>query len=181
MRPSQRARILDAALQLVSAGGGAEITLDAAARQAGVTKPGLMYHFPTKEELMLAVVAHVAERWEQAMLAALEVPFAESTPAQRVRAYVEVAVSGDLGCGDFAIFADAAYRPSLSGPWIDRLARWFDLPPSMPAGERARLTLARLAADGLWVADATGVFPPEAADRAAVVRRIRALTEGSDA
>ncbi len=59
-----RHRILDGALELLRAEGGGTITLDATAKQVGLTKPGLMYHFPTKEALMLAVVDHVAERWE---------------------------------------------------------------------------------------------------------------------
>lgn len=179
MRTNSKSAILDAALRLVGGTSEAPITLDAAAREAGVTKPGLMYHFPTKEALMLGVVQHVASRWESAMLTALAVPFEESTPAARVLAYVEVAVSGELDRGDFAIFADAVYRPSLSGPWVATLAKWFELPAETTPHERAGLTLARLAADGLWVADATGVFAPAEADRRAVVARIRkVITEG---
>ena len=181
MKQNARTAILDAALGLVGGANDAEITLDAAARAAGVTKPGLMYHFPTKEALMLGVVAHVADRWEVAMLAALGSDVEDSTPVARLLAYVEVACSGQLNRGDFSVFADAVYRPRLSGPWIDTLAKWFALPANLSGQERARLTVARLAADGLWVAEATHVFAPADNDRAAVVSRIRQLiTEGRD-
>lgn len=173
MRPSQRTAILDAALRLVGAEDGADITLEAVAHEAGLTKAGLMYHFPTKHELMLAIVDHQAGRWEALMRDALGIPFEQSSPAERIFAYVEVASTGQLARSDFAIFTQAAYRPAYSRVWVERLAPWFDLPAGLPADERARLTTLRLAADGLWAADATGLFAPEAADRAAVVNFMR--------
>lgn len=181
MRPSQRTAILDAALRLVGAEEGADITLEAVARESGMTKPGLMYHFPTKDALMRAVVDHQAGRWEAKMLDALGMPFEESTPAQRILAYVQVASTGQLARSDFAIFTQAGYRPAYAQVWVERLARWFDLPSGMPSDERARLTTARLAADGLWAADATGVFSPEAVDREAVVTLIHEVLTGVSA
>ncbi|WP_327028267.1 TetR family transcriptional regulator [Micromonospora sp. NBC_01740] len=180
MRPSQRTAVLDAAMTLISAEEGANITLDAVARQAGMTKPGLMYHFPTRDALLLAIVEHAARRVEDAMLATLAVPFDQATPAARIRAYARVAYGGDASRAEYAVAAEAAYRPALSGPWVGRLAKWFDLPPDLPPTTRARLTLARLAADGLWSAFATGLFPPEPQDRDALVALIEDLTAEGD-
>ncbi|MBD0322544.1 MAG: TetR family transcriptional regulator, partial [Aldersonia sp.] len=44
---SPRDRVLEAALDVLR--DGESITLDSAARRVGMTKPGLMHHFPTKE------------------------------------------------------------------------------------------------------------------------------------
>ena len=49
-RPSAREAMLDAAEAHLGAGG--TLTLDSAARAAEVSKPGLMYHFATKEQLL---------------------------------------------------------------------------------------------------------------------------------
>jgi hypothetical protein len=106
-------------------------------------------------------------------------PLAEATPAERIRAYAEVAVRGADCRAEYAIYTEAAYRPSLSGPWLERMARWFELPAGLDARARAALTVARLAADGLWAAEATGVFPPRPEDRDAVVALIRSLTTES--
>ncbi|WP_020576018.1 TetR/AcrR family transcriptional regulator [Actinopolymorpha alba] len=180
MRASQKTAILDAALAVVSAQEGADITLDAVARRAGITKPGLMYHFPTREALLLAIVEHAATRVEAAMHEALSedgLTFEAATPAQRVRAYARVAASGHTSRAEYAVFTEAAYRPALTAPWTECMAAWFDLPTALPESQRARLTLARLAADGLWAAEATGVFPPDPADRTAVLALIDQLTD----
>ena len=68
MRPSSRDAILDAAFRLAGHDGGAlPITFDAVATEAGVTKGGVLYHFPTRAELVRAVTRYVAQRVEAAM------------------------------------------------------------------------------------------------------------------
>lgn len=71
LRPA-RDRLLDAAERVVVESGATHLTLDAVAKSAGVSKGGLLYHFPSKEALldgMLArnfedVDAEVAKRLE---------------------------------------------------------------------------------------------------------------------
>ncbi|MCS7481406.1 TetR/AcrR family transcriptional regulator [Umezawaea endophytica] len=169
-----RQRILDGALDLLRAEGGGTITLDAAAKRVGLTKPGLMYHFPTKEALMVAVVDHVADRWERMLLDALPVPFGEASPRQRIRAYVEVAVTGELDRADFAICSEAFYQPTLGTVWSRRFEPWVTLPDDLPDAERGLLTAARLLADGYWMAAATGVLPVPERDH----RPVMAVVDG---
>src|SRR3954454_19308802 len=56
-----RTRILDAAEAIVREKGVAGLTLDAAAREAGVSKGGLLYHFSSKESLLTGLLARLAE------------------------------------------------------------------------------------------------------------------------
>jgi AcrR family transcriptional regulator len=56
-----RTRILDAAEALVRSKGVAGLTLEAAARLAGVSKGGLLYHFASKEALLTGLIARMAE------------------------------------------------------------------------------------------------------------------------
>lgn len=168
MASNVRLRILDGALEILRAEGGGSVTLDAAAKQVGLTKPGLMYHFPTKEALVTAVTEHVGAHWEGLLLDRLGKPL-ESAPAyERIRAYVEVALAGQFDRADFAVFSDALYRETLTETWTRRFAPWVELPDDLPAADRARLTAARLLADGFWTAAATGVFAVPAADSAAL-------------
>ena len=66
MRSSSREEILNAALRVVDASGGADITYHSVATEAGLTKAGLMYHFPSKDAMMVAVIEHVIELGRQA-------------------------------------------------------------------------------------------------------------------
>ncbi len=56
-----RTRILDAAEALVRAKGVAGLTLEAAAKLAGVSKGGLLYHFGSKEALLTGLLGRMAE------------------------------------------------------------------------------------------------------------------------
>jgi AcrR family transcriptional regulator len=175
MRPSNRTAIIEAAHRVAERQGGADFSYETTASEAGLTKAGVLYHFPSREELVLAVVEYVAQSWEHAMLEALGRPLDEATPAQRIRAYVEVAAGDDVSRADFAIYADALCRPAHLGPWNEVFSRWFDL-EGCSAEQRARLTTARFAADGLWVAKATETMPPTADEYDALVAHLLSLT-----
>ena len=58
-----RERILEAAERVVAEVGAARLTLDVVAQAAGVSKGGLLYHFPSKESLLGAL----AQRYVQSM------------------------------------------------------------------------------------------------------------------
>ena len=68
------------------------------------------------------------------MAAVVGRPLAEVGPAERIRTYAEVAVRGADCRAEYAILTQAAYRPSLSGPWLERMTRWFDLPDGSTRG-----------------------------------------------
>jgi AcrR family transcriptional regulator len=55
-RPA-RDRLLDAAERVVVEAGATHLTLDAVAKSAGVSKGGLLYHFPSKEALLEGMLA----------------------------------------------------------------------------------------------------------------------------
>lgn len=67
-----RTRILDAAEAIVRARGVPNLTLEAAAREAGVSKGGLLYHFASKEALLSALLGRLAEFVSQDFTEALE-------------------------------------------------------------------------------------------------------------
>src|SRR5690348_11094601 len=54
---SARERLLDAAERVVAESGATHLTLDAVAKSAGVSKGGLLYHFPSKEALLEGMLA----------------------------------------------------------------------------------------------------------------------------
>lgn len=60
-----RTRILDAAETIVRARGVTGLTLESAAKQAGVSKGGLLYHFASKEILLGSLLSRLAAFIEQ--------------------------------------------------------------------------------------------------------------------
>ena len=56
VKESVRDRILAAAMAVAKESGAGRLSLDAIARRAGVSKGGLLYHFPKKDALMRALV-----------------------------------------------------------------------------------------------------------------------------
>ncbi|MBQ2263674.1 MAG: TetR family transcriptional regulator [Loktanella sp.] len=64
-----RRRILDAAQELAHCTGSGSLSLDAVAARAGVSKGGLLYHFPSKNRLMEALVADYLHRFDAALSA----------------------------------------------------------------------------------------------------------------
>src|SRR5690625_6128714 len=68
-RPSAREAMLDAAEAHLGADG--TLTLDSAASAAGVSKPGLMYHFATQEALLNAILDRMIFRYEAGLLASV--------------------------------------------------------------------------------------------------------------
>ena len=88
-RPSSRETILDAAEAVVLADGAAHLTLDAVAERAGVSKGGLLYHFPSKEILLQAMVDRNMRRLGQDHAAALaQLP---PGPGRELKAFVHMA------------------------------------------------------------------------------------------
>ena len=59
---SSRERILAAAVQVALREGVSAMTLEAVAREAGVSKGGLLYHFASKDELIAAMLAAPCRR-----------------------------------------------------------------------------------------------------------------------
>ncbi|MDA1075522.1 MAG: TetR/AcrR family transcriptional regulator [Proteobacteria bacterium] len=59
---NKRAMILEAAVHTVEVSGAAHLTIDAVAVAAGVSKGGLLYHFPSKQALLEGMLEYFLEQ-----------------------------------------------------------------------------------------------------------------------
>lgn len=159
-RPNQRERILDAARQRLLASGPAGLVLDAVAADAGVSKGGLLYHFPNKEALVGALVEHMVTGFDlaQGQLAENDSEAAGS----RARAYLRSTVTPKGEPSDGSAQLMAGILAGLGGDRT-RLATIHEAFERWQAGleddgiDPVRATLVRLAADGLWLAALLGL------------------------
>ncbi len=80
-----RRTVLDAATRVVAAKG-AGVSIDTIARAAGVSKGGLLHHFRTRDELILALAEDMLERFAAMVHAAVDP--ADRAEGRLLRAYV---------------------------------------------------------------------------------------------
>ena len=156
-RPSLRDRALDCGLDLLRQG--TPLSLDSVARAAGLTKPGLMYHFPTKETLMAALVDHVVDRCEVELEGLLPSGTTGPTTAERLAAYLHWSLALPHDGSDLVMLGDPRLRDRMVARWSERMQPWVEVPEGLPAPDRARLHMLRMAADGCWFADSSGYLP----------------------
>jgi AcrR family transcriptional regulator len=160
-----RDRLLDAAGVIVRRDGAQALTLDAVAAEAEVSKGGLLYHFKSKRELVEAMV----QRW----LTEFETEIGKADE-NFVRGWVKASdPAGDELGMLAALVADPALLVSVRSQyriWQDRVER--------EGGDPVDATVARLAADGLWLAELLGLGPPTGDVRERVVTRLLDLAGG---
>lgn len=86
-RTIDRERVLKSAEQLVQRAGATAMTLEAVAKEAGITKGGLQYCFGSKDDLITALI----DRWIAAFDCELkEYSQSDNSPAGKARAYIQV-------------------------------------------------------------------------------------------
>ena len=190
--------LLVAAKRVVARDGVAKLTLDSVAQEAGVSNGGVLYHFPTKNALVAAMMESDIACWnaEVAACRSKEIARGDMPDAGRsVRAYVSAAE----GACEKKIAAQEAATD-------DDVTHWFTQLPDLRAGmiaaiagdhallnrfrdvfadwqtqfendgvDAATATLIRLAADGLFFVDMLGLAPPTGKLREQVINRLRDL------
>jgi AcrR family transcriptional regulator len=138
---------------------GGTVSLDSVAQASGLTKPGLMYHFPTKSALMDALVDHVVDSQERELSTFLAVPLEQASPRQRLGAYVRWAVQSAHRRSDLVMLSDPRLADRMLARWTERFHQWVQVPAEASPEEQSRLHAARLLADGAWLADSSDTFP----------------------
>lgn len=109
-----RARILVAAEDLSCEAGPAHMSIEAVASRAGVSKGGFLYHFPTKQALLRALVSEHVNGLRHATEARAG---CDATPLVQARAYLAVIREKLDGAGARpGLFAAIAEDPEFIAP-----------------------------------------------------------------
>ncbi len=162
MARGTRGRLLDAAVAVIARAGAQGLTLEAVAAEAGVSKGGLLYLFPSKRELLDALLGRWMDEFEADI---------DGDPEGVAVGYVHACdgTSGD----ERALLGAIASDPRA----LIRVGeRYAELQQRVAAEGGVDATVARLAADGLWLADLLGLAPPTGALREKVIERMLDLT-----
>ena len=151
--------------------GAQALTLDAVAAEAGVSKGGLLYHFKSKRQLLDAMVSRWMDEWEAEF-------DADTADDGFVASFVRTSHLGGAGQeqrqAETGLLAAIAAEPAVLAAVRDRYATWQDR-VEREGSDPVEATVARLAADGLWLADLLGLAPPHGQLREQVLARLLEL------
>ena len=150
--------ILDAAQRVAARDGAGHVTLDAVAREAGVSKGGVLYHFPGKDALIAGMLERLIGEFN-AEIARLRAEAADG-PNPSLRAIITACstMSDAERPVAMAILAAGAQNPELLAPLRKTIGKHLALLEAECADpDRAFLLCA--AADGMMFQHILGIAP----------------------
>ncbi len=171
-----RLQLLAVAARLAAERGVASVTLDAVAAASGVSKGGLLHHFPTKARLLEAMLDSLLDQLDAAIDAQMRndpVPYGRFTRGY-LRAVVDFRdhpeANGDWGQATLTLLTD----PALRRRWRDWVEKQSENFVGTDSSVDARIV--RFATDGIWLAEVLGSGDATPASRQALVDRLVSLT-----
>ncbi|HET8728977.1 MAG TPA: TetR/AcrR family transcriptional regulator [Alphaproteobacteria bacterium] len=174
-----RKRLLDVAGELAVEAGVSALTLEAVAARAGVSKGGLLHHFPSKNALVAGMVedliAHFVEATEK------EAAGDPEPSGRAARAYLRaVAAEGKEGAQRWGAVASAfLLDQALMKLWRDEMDRLRERDLREEDADPVATMIVRLAADGLWLADLFDLYGLDEAMRGKILDRLADLTRNT--
>ncbi|MER2089395.1 TetR/AcrR family transcriptional regulator [Sporosarcina sp. JAI121] len=168
--------ILDAASRIVAEKGIFSLTLEAVAKEAGISKGGLLYHYQSKEELVEKMVEHLAVTYQSKIAAKAEADFEEK--GKWSRAYLDVTFKQPYRKTDMhaGLLAAKAINPLLLNPIHEVYAEW-QHEIENDGLDPIQATIIRLATDGIWLADLFGINPIDQGSKDLIYETLRRWTK----
>lgn len=171
-----KAKLLHATVAVIMADGAANLTLEAVAKTAQVSKGGLLHHFPTKEALFHGLLELGKQAWEACLAAELSKE-ASDQPGYWHRAYIHA--SFNQSPEDIQILHAmrrvVAIYPNVFEAWREAYAQ----PIPVPANDRlalGRSLTIQLACDALWFSELIGLPSMPSATQQALYAELLRLT-----
>lgn len=173
---SRRQDLLVAAAAIVNHEGASKLTLDAVAQKAGVSKGGLLYHFPTKEELVKAMVREMGDSFIQSINHSVQ----SNHGMKWSEAYAKATFEANDNENEMssALLAAIFTNPQLLQSFQEGYEQIQENIMNSESDPVAA-TILRLAADGLWFAETFGLAPIESDLKKQVYDRLVALIRES--
>jgi AcrR family transcriptional regulator len=166
---------MQAAFSLARRDGVAAITLEAVASDAGISKGGLLYHFPSKDALVQGMVEELQRSFDASVEQAASAD--PKTAGRSVRAYL--AANADINQQEsdrwLALIGALVQDPTLLEPWR-RLINGLLSADKSEGTDPVAAAVVRLAADGLCFARLLGTEPFAPALRDKVIRLLQELS-----
>jgi len=162
------------------------MTLERVARDAGLSKGGLLYHFESKEQLLEGLIELLLCDWDREQITAFPtVSTSQGKPPSFSLTTREPVTACDAQSGQqplqgrqiaSILMAARAINPTLLDPIQERYRNWQNTFQSNGIAP-IRPLMSRLVTVGLWFSEALGLAPPTREQRAGLAQVIQSLTE----
>lgn len=176
-----RTRILEAAAHTARSYETSNLTIEAVAKQAGISKGGLLHHFPSKKALIAGMVEDLIKHYQSNIEKNANQDTIQDGRGKWTRSYIEetfVQTTPDKDI-DLGIIAAAATNKDALSHIRDAYEQWQDQIDN-DGLDPINATILRLAADGLWFSEIFGLAPLEEERRQKVLKRLVQLTTDNE-
>lgn len=175
----KRQHILKSAKEFILKNGFNELTLDSVATQAGISKGGLLYHFPNKEALLIGLAQYIFEEF----ITLIE-DQAKKDPLEKgkwCRALIEVTKkdlehNAELYVG---IIAASMLSPDLLKS-MSQIYQFMQNKMDQDGINPVTATIIRLAIDGLYYSELFNIAPLDDKLREKVFQQLINMTKKED-
>jgi AcrR family transcriptional regulator len=171
-------RILEAAARIVETDGSGHLTIDAVALAAGLSKGGVLYHFPTKHALLEGMLSQLLADFQTRTEHYHQKTGQRKTGQGNSRARAWIQAEYEQSAAErslaFAILANAAEDPSLLNPARTYVEQTFADIRASGGDEDFNLILV-LAAEGLRFLNMMDMLPLDDVQRQSLHDRLLAL------
>ncbi|SDC21418.1 transcriptional regulator, TetR family [Pelagirhabdus alkalitolerans] len=172
VKKSRQIDILNAASRIVEEKGIFNFTLESVAKEAGISKGGLLYHFPSKQALVEGMVEHLARNYQEKIETQ-----ANEDPVERgkwTRAFLNVTFNQGYPKKEMhaGLLAAKAVDPTLLKPIHEAYEKWQHQIEN-DGIDPIDATIIRLATDGIWLSELFETYQIEPEQKEEVYHRLQ--------
>ncbi len=172
-----RELILSAAAKVVLKQGASRMTLESVAKEAGVSKGGLLYHFPNKDALIESMIEHMVRGHTERIRKEYEQDDFGTNQGRWLRALTRTNFQSE----DLELSAGLTAAVLLQPNLLDVNRRAYEIRQTLIEQDGVDVIWAniiRLVGDGIWFSELLGFAPPRDQLKTQILERLLSLTTG---
>jgi len=176
-KTNTRNNLLQAAASIVSTQGASRMTLEAVAKEAGISKGGLLYHFPSKDALIEGMIDHMVQGLTERIGEAYNQDDAGTNQGRWLRALTKANFQSE----DLEVGAGLTAAVLLNPDLLEANRKAYEARQALIEQDGVDVVWAniiRLAGDGIWFSELLGFAPPEEPLKTQIMETLLALTTG---
>ncbi len=176
-KESAKAKLLESAKKILKEEGYEKFTLDSLAKRTGVSKGGVLYHFPTKEMLIQEIIQNLIIRFENRLNSENNETDSSFWTLRYFQATLADLEDSDLQSS--GIIAALASNPHLLLPLVEKYTVWKQKFKKEKI-DQSIADILRFAADGIWFNEVFGLSVLSQKEKKKILEKAGKLAGGKN-